>query len=99
MLWNGKSYGMEGEFWNGIWKMLRMEWKIWKMEWKFVSHSNYTYRYTKTYNKLLSNALDVAYQYEYVAFMIISQCIHILLMLNKGHLLCSISGTKIIITS
>ena len=26
MEWNGKWYGMEGEFWCGIWKMLRMEW-------------------------------------------------------------------------
>ena len=28
MEWNGKWCGMEGEFWYGIWKMLRMEWKI-----------------------------------------------------------------------
>ena len=26
MEWNGKWDGMEGEFWHGIWKMLRMEW-------------------------------------------------------------------------
>ena len=26
MLWNGKWYGMEGEFWYGIWKMLRRKW-------------------------------------------------------------------------
>ena len=26
MEWNGKCYEMEGEFWYGIWKMLRMEW-------------------------------------------------------------------------
>ena len=26
MLWNGKWYGMEGKFWYGIWKMLRVEW-------------------------------------------------------------------------
>ena len=28
MEWNGKWYGMEGKFWYGMWKMLRMEWKI-----------------------------------------------------------------------
>ena len=28
MLWNGKWYRMEREFWYGIRKMLRMEWKI-----------------------------------------------------------------------
>ena len=43
MLWNGKWYEMEGEFWNGIWKMLRMEWKVRKMEWKIVFHTNYIY--------------------------------------------------------
>ena len=25
MEWNGKWYGIEGEFWYGIWKMLRMK--------------------------------------------------------------------------
>ena len=28
MDWNGKWYGLEGEFWYGILKMLRMEWHI-----------------------------------------------------------------------
>ena len=40
MKWNGKWYGMEGEFWYGIWKMLRMEWKVWKIEWKIVFHTS-----------------------------------------------------------
>ena len=42
-----------------------------KMEWKVVFHTNYIPAY-KTYNKLLSNALDIAYQYEYVVSMVIS---------------------------
>ena len=52
MKWNGKWYGMEGEFWYGIWKMLRMEWKI-----VFPTSLPTTYTvpvYIKTYNKLRS---------------------------------------------
>ena len=38
--------------------------------------------YIQTYNKLQSNAIDTAYQQEYAVSIVISQCIHILLMLT-----------------
>ena len=44
MEWNGKWYGMEGEFWYGIWKVLRMEWNEKFEKWKGRSSSILPYQ-------------------------------------------------------
>ena len=45
-----------------------MEWKIWKMKRKIVIHTSILPTYIQSYNKLLSNPMDTAYQCESVAY-------------------------------
>ena len=80
MEWKGMENGMEWKENFGMEYGRCSEWNGGFKKWNGRSSSLLT-AYIQTCNKLQSNTIDTAYQYEYVS-MVISQCIHILLRLT-----------------